>query len=64
MNKALVTRLERLEHANSKYGPGIIVLLPTNLWERLWGGKSRYFSTLESAVASMSQADIIIIDDL
>ena len=30
MNKALVTRLERLEHANSKYGPGIIVLLPTS----------------------------------
>lgn len=64
MKQSILTRLERLENASSKHGPGIIVLLPTNLWERLWGGKSRYFSTLESAVASMSQADIIIIDDL
>ena len=64
MNKALVTRLERLEHASNGRGPGVIVLLTTNLWERMWGGKSRYFSTLDSAVASMSKADIIIIDDL
>lgn len=64
MNKALVTRLERLEHASNGRGPGVIVLLPTNLWERMWGGKSRYFSTLDSAVASMSKADVIIIDDL
>lgn len=64
MKQSILTRLERLENATNGRGPGIIVLLPTNLWERLWGGKSRYFSTLESAVASMSQADIIIIDDL